>query len=408
MEYSSKEIAELLLLEFTGKLSREEADRLELWANASEQNRTVLRMTLDEHEIVEMLLRRREDHAGGQEQLLKRIQDMIAVDHDFAQVQKRGQRNKVMMWWAAASIFMIIILGAWFWVNTSESKHKGAVVAAVTTEDIPPGRTGAILTLANGDQVSLDSINDATVALQGGVTARIVNGALEYKGVGNGTAFNTVSTPRGRQFQLILPDGSKVWLNAESSIRYPIAFVGKSRKVSVSGEAYFEVVKNPRMPFLVDVNGAGEIEVFGTHFNVNAYSNENGIYTTLLEGSISFSTNEKQKRSVMLKPLQQAALVNVVDGKGANGISVIQNVDVEKVVAWKNGVFNFNEVGFETAMRQLERWYDIQVRYPSGKPIDVEVRGEISKDVTLIGLLNVLRGVGIKCRLEGRTLLIFP
>ena len=206
-------------------------------------------------------------------------------------------------WWAAASIILVLGIGAYLW-SARKKNAAPAVVAAdtrVNTPDIPPGKDGAILTLADGSQVVLDSLGSGVIALQNGARAVIKNGELVYDltraGTG-GVAYNTMTTPKGRQFILLLPDGTKVWLNAASSIRYPTVFSGRERKVELTGEAYFEVAKNVRLPFLVNVNDKATVEVLGTNFNVNAYEDEASINTTLLEGSVKVN-------GTVIKPGQQ-------------------------------------------------------------------------------------------------------
>lgn len=296
--------------------------------------------------------------------------------------------------WAAACIALLFSIGGYLWF-TGETELTQTPIAEVESEEIRPGKTGAVLTLADGSKVSLDSINTGVIALQGGVKARVVNGKLLYEGQGKEMLYNTMSTPKGRQFQVTLPDGTGVWLNAASSIRYPTAFTGAERKVEITGEVYFEVKKNIR-PFIVSADNRAEIAVLGTSFNVNSYSNESGIKATLLEGAVQVS---KGIHSVIIKPGEQADV--------QQSIRVSKGVDLEKVMAWKAGLFNFENVSLGEAMRQLERWYDIEVIYQNGIP-KIELEGEMSKDITLNGLMNVLKELGVRYKLEGRRLTILP
>lgn len=345
-----------------------------------------------------------------------------------AKVRQMPSRRR--WFWAAASIIVLLSAGAYL----LSKKNTVKPVAGVTK--ILPGKEGAILTLADGSQVLLDTIKNGVVALQGGTTAKIVNGTLIYEGVGSQAVYNIMSTPKARKFHVILPDGTHAWLNSASSIQYPTAFTGNERKVSVTGEVYFEVAKNKKMPFRLNVNNKAEIEVLGTHFNVKAYENEEVINTTLLEGSIAIALspeqNEKMQQTkersknrskLILKPGQQAQIlvgqntmqVNGVSLKEAvakkaaenkSGVTVINNTDIDRVMAWKNGVFDFNDIAFADAMYQIERWYDIQVIYEKGIPADIELNGKITKDNTLNDLVVILEKIGVKCRLEGRKLLI--
>lgn len=297
-------------------------------------------------------------------------------------------------YWIAAAIVLGLGVGVYRWLSHPPAS-KPATLAL--NKAIQPGKNGAILTLADGTHISLDSLQNGVVALQGGATARVVNGSLVYEGSGTAVMYNTMTTPKGRQFNLTLPDGSKVWLNAASSIRYPLAFNGNERKVEITGEAYFEVAQNATKPFRINADNRQEIQVLGTHFNVNAYGNEKTLNTTLLEGSVSVTSGLS---SVKLKPGQQAA------GQ-ASGIKVINDVDLEKVMSWKNGLFNFENVRLEDVMRQLERWYDIEVVYEKNIP-DVELVGKMTRGVTLNELVDVLKELGVHCRLEGRKLIVQP
>jgi transmembrane sensor len=335
-------------------------------------------------------------------------------------------------WWVAASILALLSIGTYLFFKTRSPQ----LIAAPT--EILPGKDGAILTLADGTQILLDTIKNGVVARQGGTTAKIVNGTLIYEGSGGEAVYNIMSTPKGRKFHLIMPDGTEAWLNSGSSIQFPTTFTGNERKVAVTGEVYFEVASLPlatargregkKMPFKVNVNDKAEIQVLGTHFNVKAYENEPVINTTLLEGSVRIvkreNTNGKEN-SIILKPGQQAKIlvgennmqVDAVISKNTTAkkntiadpqqaLTVINNTDINKVMAWKNGVFDFNNIAFEDAMYQLERWYNIEVVYEKGIPTDVELSGKMTKDVTLNDLVIILEKIGVKCKLEGRKLLI--
>ncbi len=196
-------------------------------------------------------------------------------------------------------------------------------------------------------------------------------------------SYNTISTPKGRQFTLQLPDGSKVWLNAASSLRYPVAFAGAERKVEITGEAYFEVAKNKKMPFKVSINNKTTVEVLGTHFNVNAYNDEETIKTTLLEGVVKVS---HEKQTQLLQPGEQASVSQ--PSQKSQSITV-QTTDVDAAVAWKNGTFSFTNASLETVMRQLARWYDIEVEFVGAVPggaFSGEIDRALSLDQVLKGL----------------------
>lgn len=317
---------------------------------------------------------------------------------------KSSRLHYLRKWrWVAASILLVISLGAYLFFKTNSL----TVQSTAASSGILPGRDGAILTLDDGSKLLLDSMQNGIVALQGGATAKVENGKLFYEANGYEVLYNTMSTPTGRQFRLTLPDGTEVWLNSASSIRYPTFFKGSERLVAITGEVYFEVAKNNKMPFRVNINRKALVEVLGTKFNVKGYENETSINTTLLEGSVRVLMDSTYalrplplQQSVVLKPGQMAQV--------RNEIAILDNANIEKVMAWKNGLFNFNDMDFDEAMRQLERWYDIEVVYEKGIPENIELYGKITKGVTLDGLLNVLRDIGVRCRLEGRKLLIQP
>ena len=320
--------------------------------------------------------------------------------------------------WAAASVILLMGIGAYLW--TTNKKSPAPVAVAAGAGDIAPGKNGAILILDNGSRVMLDSLGNGVIATQGGAQVLLKNGQLAYDPTGQpaaAVAYNTMSTPKGRQFSLQLPDGTKVWLNAASSLRYPTVFAGKERRVEVTGEAYFEVAANAQMPFRVNVNNKAEVAVLGTHFNVNAYENEDHINTTLLEGAIAVAlpADRQQQasshgRSVTLKPGQQAQIAAPgAKGAGEPGqrIKVVNDTDIDKTMAWKNGVFYFEGVGLYEVMRQIERWYDIEVVYEKGVR-NSEFVGKLTRDVTLNQLLEGFKEFDIHYKLEGRKLIILP
>ena len=296
--------------------------------------------------------------------------------------------------WAAAGIVALLGVGAILWNNGKKEVNHSVEVAAV--KEIEPGKDGAVLTLADGTQVVLDSLGNQLVATQNGSAAIIKNGQLVYDATDESTGqivYNTMTTPQGKQFSVQLPDGTKVWLNAASSIRYPTAFKTNERAVQISGEVYFEVAKNSRMPFRVNVNDRSNVEVLGTNFNVNAYDNETSVNTTLLEGAVKVN-------GTLVRPGQQAKVMNA-----GGSVSLIENADIDKVMAWKNGYFSFDNMPLEEAMRQLARWYDIDVVYQQGIP-KIKMAGEMKRDLNLSQLLEALKELGLNFQVEGRKLII--
>ena len=318
--------------------------------------------------------------------------------------------------WAAASVILLLSAGAYLWTHfTKDSPPSTTTIAG--NPHIAPGKNGAILTLADGSQVVLDSLGNGLVATQNGARVLLKAGGLTYAPTEAGNSevtYNTITTPKGRQFQVTLPDGTSVWLNAGSSLRYPTVFTGPERRVSVTGEAYFEVAHNAQAPFKVSVNDKAEVAVLGTHFNVNAYDNEAAIHTTLLTGSVRVSTVAdkagEHQPFVVLKPGQQAQIPHQGQAVGSvspSAIKVINHADINKVMAWKNGLFNFEGASLAEVMRQIERWYDIDIAYEKGVP-DIAFEGKMTKDVPLKDLLVMLERSDIHFKIDNRKLIVLP
>ncbi len=308
--------------------------------------------------------------------------------------------RKVVLWpriAAAASILLFLSVGAYFLLH---KKQPALQVAQV--HDIAPGGNKAILTLANGRKISVtDAAIGSLMQQAGSKIAKTADGQLVYTGVKANAkmVYDTLTIPRGGQYQLKLADGSKVWLNAATSIRYPESFTGTERKVElISGEAYFEVVHNARMPFRVVATGQ-TVEDIGTHFNISAYSDDPVIKTTLLEGSVRVSkinSNEQQ----LLKPGQQSAV-----SSSGNGIMVTE-ANTDEAVAWKNGDFSFNNEKIESIMRKLSRWYNIEIQY-NGNITDEGFYGKISRSKNISEILKMLEQTKkIHFKIEGRRITV--
>lgn len=302
----------------------------------------------------------------------------------------------------AASVIGLLFISAFLVFNKVGKKEivNGGVNNQRFKDDVAPGGDKAILTLADGSTVVLDDAQNGTLAQQGSSKVIKLGGKLVYDPANKNSkeiVYNTITTPNGGQYQLELPDGSLVWLNATSSIHFPTSFAGKERRVEITGEAYFEIAKNRDMPFIVTVNNA-EVQVLGTHFNVNAYNDEENVKTTLLEGSVKFVSGDNIN---MLKPGQQSQLTN-------NGlIKLVSNVDVEEVVAWKNGMFDFENAGIETVMRQLARWYDVEIEY-NGKTDDLFI-AEMRRNIKLSDALKALELTGkVKFDIQGKKIIVMP
>lgn len=308
-------------------------------------------------------------------------------------------RHLYKKWWAAAAIFLVVGVASWvFFAGKGKAVPTEMVKATPAPQETQPGMSGAILTLADGRKFVLDSAQGA-LAEQGSAKVVNQNGRLLYNLQGNSAevVYNNMATPNGRQYQLLLSDGTRVWLNAASSITFPTAFVGMKRSVSITGEAYFEVAHDAARPFEVKVNDM-TVRVLGTHFNVNSYANEAAINTTLLEGRIAVSAAGHTRT---VKPGQQAQVAQT------GTIKLVKDVDVNAVVAWKNGYFSFQNADMKTIMRQVARWYDVEVQFEGTVP-DVQFSGEIGRNLTLTQFLGILEETRIHYKVTGKKLMIAP
>ena len=312
-------------------------------------------------------------------------------------LEPKGRTARRWIGWAAALFLLAAGGGTYIFVNTRTNKQL-AVAAIHYKGDVVPGHNGAVLHLSDGRTVVLDSAQNGEVARQGTIQAVKENGKLKYVGKTVEVVYNTITTDRGRQWQLVLPDGTRVWLNASSSIHYPLSFTGKERRVEITGEAYFEVVHNEKMPFRVQVRSAsggeeGLIEDVGTAFNINAYPDEPVMKTTLVEGAANVNGN-------LLKPGQEAVILN-------REVS-ISDANIPQALAWKNGFFGFDHADIHTVMRQLARWYDVEVKF-EGDPDNAPFQGKIGRQLTLAQVLKGLEQVHVHFRIEeDKRIVILP
>lgn len=342
----------------------------------------------------------------GQEKFLELPPDVTEdwesfVDGQYLQLKQviasRKQR-KINVWKSgiykiAASV--VILLAAAYFIYLGVHKENKVAVSAVLN-DVQPGHSGAVLTLADGRKIMLDSSGNGNIAQQGDMQVTNHDGQLSYNKVAANAAsiaYNILSTPKARQYKLVLPDGTKAWLNAASSIRYPTAFSGNERKVYITGEVYFDVVHDAKNPFKVAVNNSLITDI-GTRFNVYAYNDEPVLQTTLLEGSVQIGGQ-------ILKPGYQAQV------NQTNGIKIVKIENPEDVVAWKQGNISFNNVDIQTLMRQLSRWYDIDVQYV-GKIPEEQLLGTISRQTPLSAIVHVLEENDIHCKIQGNKLIVYP
>jgi ferric-dicitrate binding protein FerR (iron transport regulator) len=318
-----------------------------------------------------------------------------------AEHREEGREVAFGRWrWAAAAAAIILVAGAMWLYN--RPKQPGIIDNFRVAAKIQPGRQGAMLTLANGQQVLLDSLGNGIITAQQGTNLLMDAGKLKYdvlKNESGSIARNTITTPKGRQFTMVLPDGSVLWLNSAGSVKFPVSFAGNERHIEASGEIYIEVAQQASHPFFVSLPDQTTVEVVGTSFNVSAYSDDKNITTTLLTGAINITTASKK---ISLKPGQQALI-----SENGNQISINTSPDLAKVMAWKNRLFNFEGADIKDVMKQLSRWYDIEVVY-EGTPPGINFGGKLSMDISLDGILHALKDAEVHFRMDGRQLTILP
>jgi len=329
---------------------------------------------------------------------------LLEIDNETAaeENERKPASDRSLGYKLLAAVIILLIMFEGFYTYLKPANKINNEVAKIRhfQNAIMPGSNKAILTLQDGSKIVLNDAKDGTLAQQGNAKIiKLATGQLVYDKTGTAPAkvlYNTMSTPRGGQYKLTLPDGTEVWLNAASSITYPTAFVGNERNVSITGEAYFEVAKDKSKPFRVR-SGNQAIEVLGTHFNVMAYPDEDAIKTTLLEGSVKITENNEVQ---ILKPGEQA----VVDKNGGLKISV---ADVDDALAWKNGYFKFSRVNIKYIMRQLARWYDVDVVYEGNVPHD-EFVGKIGRGENIEDVLHILELDRVHFKIEDKKIIVLP
>ena len=332
------------------------------------------------------------------ELLYKKINKEKHKEHTDSKIRRISWSG----WAAAAAIILLLGTGYYFFTYTGQKQNEVAKIEQAEVNDVaPPNTINAVLTLSNGQRIVLDSSGNGMIAAQGAVNViKLSNGQIAYRGSSKDIQYNTLNNPRGsRVISLMLADGSKVWLNAASSLTYPTAFVGNERKVEVTGEAYFEVAHNPDKPFIVSKAGTS-IKVLGTHFNVNAYDDESSLDVTLLKGSVSVMDNHSMHPEV-IKPGTQAQV------KKNGNIQLDNSVDLNEVMAWKNGLFSFKGSDIQSIMRQVTRWYDVDVIYK--EPIKEKFYAEVSKSTNVSTLLEMLQATkAVRFKIEGNTITVTP
>jgi len=337
-----------------GETTPEEQMQLHAWFDAWQDDEEFI--SVDEPILKEDIRKR----------ILSKLQQTVTIDTPVINKPLVSFRKKII--WAAASVLLIGFAAVIYFLNTNLSKDKNVVHSPSSpVQDLAPGGDRAVLTLADGSTIVLDSAENGNLTKQGGVNVvKKEDGQLIYS-ISNESAvsqeilYNTISTPRGGQYQLTLPDGTKVWLNAETSLKYPTVFNDAGREVQLTGEAYFEVAtavsNNKKIPFRVHTSSV-DINVLGTHFNINAYADESDVKTTLVEGKVYVNATRNSAYSTVLAPGEQASWQ-----EAGSSMKLIKDADIEQVLAWKNGYFKFQGTELKSIMRQVGRWYDVEVVY---------------------------------------------
>ncbi|WPQ62623.1 FecR domain-containing protein [Chitinophaga sancti] len=376
MSTTTEHYEKLLAKYLDGQCNAAETAELYSWLQASGSHRALLKTMQQEFQKA----------LDSQPEIPAEISDRI----ETKLLQSISTKKVRTLWYyvagaasIAAAVFLLIIL-------TQPATQPANTQIATTS--VAPGTNKAILTLSNGSTVILDSAGNQTI-LQGATTVLQKNGQLQYdaKATDDAIVYNTLTVPRGGQFNIILPDGSHVWLNAASSLRYPTSFNGKERRVDISGQGYFEVTPNAKQPFIVQVNNM-EVQVLGTTFDIMAYSDEKSVNTTLVQGAVK--VNDKR-----LFPGQQAVM------DPSTGQITIHEADVEQVIAWKTGFFEFDNARLSDILRQLSRWYDIDINY-NQKGNEKLLGGRISRSLPLTDILHMLEANGPVFELVGRKLTV--
>ena len=334
----------------------------------------------------------------------KEIKQSIQENLNYSiQEHSKNRIFKIRAWQSTAAAILILLTAGIYYYQTSSKPIIVKTKIPRFKNDVAPGNNKAILTLDDGSKIDLDDAKTGILASESNIDIKKTGvGQLEYT-AGTQTVktvkYNILSTPLGGEYQLVLPDGSKVWLNSGSTLRFPTAFIGSERIVELKGEAYFDIAKNPKMPFLVRTNNAMDIKVLGTQFNVMAYDDEKNINTTLIEGSVEVL---KESGKTTLKPGQEAIL-----NKRSGNIKVA-SADLEQAIAWKNGYFIFYNENIESIMRKVSRWYNVDIVY-QGNLNNKDFVGTISRNKNVSELLKMLELTGaIHFSIDGRRITVMP
>jgi ferric-dicitrate binding protein FerR (iron transport regulator) len=389
-------IASLLAKEKEGGLSVAEAAELEAWRAAEENNRRLSGRVANRQELAGSI--NAMEHYNTQQHIENILSQITPAAEEQAVIIPHPGRRRWIRYAAAAVLILAVASLAWLYKPV-----PGPQKIAKVNNEIMPGGNKAVLTLADGSSITLDSAGTGNLARQGNTKIlKPDSGRLVYEvsGAAGAVAYNTLSTPKGGQFMVTLPDGSRVWLNAVSTLTYPTAFSGRERNVDLTGEAYFEIAENAAQPFHVHVKvpGSGntmEVQVLGTHFNIMAYSDEKKINATLMEGAVKIIHGNSKN---LLKPGEQAVV------NPAGPVEIRKNVDTEEVIAWKNGQFMFKSIALTDIMRQVARWYDVEVVYE--RHPDIRLSGIVNRNIPISEILKLFESNGANFKIEGKRIIV--
>lgn len=388
-------ILDLIEKYLAATISKEELIALNNWYHTHDDSQTT---------VEPLISATQNDDQSSEEVISRRIYEKLLNRKDI-----QVPRKKISPWknYAAAIALLISICGlGYFYLHQRSNTKNNAKVALQATSinaDLAPGGNKARLTLADGSVVILDSLQNGSIAKQGGIDIqKLANGQLTYNRTNSAinatVVFNQISTPRGGTYRITLADGTKVWLNAASELKYPTTFKGATREVVLKGEAYFEVAKNAAKPFLVHT-AQQTVQVLGTHFDVNAYQDEPVTKTTLLEGRVKVIANHNADQQTILVPGQQSAL------HPSGKLTLNLHPDLEQVTGWKDGFFVFHSTDLKSILRLISRWYDADIEYKS--PKNPVFTGQISKQLPVSKVFALLSLTNeVHYSIEGKTIIV--
>ncbi|MCF6405518.1 FecR domain-containing protein [Chitinophaga filiformis] len=383
-DLTSEQISRLADKWLKGTISQEEKALFEAWYNSVPEG------TVEWHDETA--------HSSRElrEQLLQQIRDRMEEKRPLTLYK----RIPVRYLGAAAAVIVLMIATGIYWYTVRKDQPSSIANNKEAAARLKPGGNKATLTLANGAVITLEDEQNGALGQQNNTKIiKLNNGQLVYnseqgKAGSTPAVLNTLSVPRGGKYNITLADGTVVWLNAASSMTFPAAFTGRERQVTLNGEAYFEVAADASRPFIVKV-GDMHIRVLGTHFNVMAYNDEQSVNTTLLQGAVKVQSAGGE---ALLKPGQQAKMDHTGNLK-------VVRADIDAAIAWKNGLFSFNNASIEEVMREVARWFDAEIVYPDGIPQD-RFQGEIDRNSDITAVLKILEASGVKFTVQGHKIMV--